>query len=150
MSKVFKSFYENEMTITAHNDHDRFLVCLEVLDNRNARPVNLMFENAKAPAVALAIIEASGITPKRSDSWTVGEPDNLARIAADLQHHIEVRDKHAKEAAEREVLEGEAWELYKARTSGSSFPAFHYLERSTQAEWVAVAITARTMYGGTK
>lgn len=118
--------------------------------NNDGKVAGCDLANADAPALALAILEAAGIVPAHHSDYQNGTPEALEHVAQGLKDEIAIAAAEAKEAADREALEADAWELYKARTNGSTFDRFHDLERGTQAEWIAVAKHARTMHGVTK
>lgn len=151
MSKIFKSAFVKERTVSIKsNDNIGIHIAIAHGDDTS---LSTSLRRSDAPAIALAIIEASGITPAHSDSWTAGEPDNLARIAADLQHHIERRDARTQEAADREALEDEAAQflslIYPSGAAGSVRPFSGY---STDAQNLGIeyALKAREIHGGTK
>lgn len=100
MSKEFKSSGGHRAVVVASSFGD---VHLSIHKNDLIQD-GICVRGEDAPAIALAILEAAGVAPTHKEEWTVGEPDFLEVIAADLQHHIEVRYRVTKEAAERETL----------------------------------------------
>ena len=112
-------------------------------DRYDVKGTQALVDAKDAPALALAILEAT-----HSNAFPLAP--EVARAIAALEEYKQRIQTEAEDAADREKLEGEAWQLYKARTNGSTFDSFHDLERGTQAEWTAVARAARTLHGVTK
>ncbi|MGP9528616.1 hypothetical protein [Glutamicibacter sp. AOP5-A2-18] len=96
-----------------------------------------------APALALAILEAAGVT--ETDSPYMQE------AADNLRAYILIEEKVAAEAKEQAELEAEALELLRAsqciRTDGmyAYVPSFAELSDPSKTKWLAVARKAREM-----
>lgn len=97
----------------------------------------------EAPALALAILEAAGIADIEDASSLVNN------AMGQLAMHVATEAAKAKEAADREALEGEALRLYKV-TVPFTEPSWADLSHNQQQAWTVVAQVAREIHGVTK
>ena len=143
--KEFKSIYpecaKDRLMIEAED---------EALNIRVESPSNrrgLCINTADAPALALAILEESGVTPVFHESCMVGEPEYLENIACSLNNYLIERDRLAAEQAEQKKLEEEALELMNSyleaigKSPVKSFNDDHY----AITRWKTVARKAREL-----
>lgn len=151
MSKTFepKTFdtahHDNKILyVGVLSDNPRLLIKEFDGDNRG-----FAFKPSDAPALALAILEASGVEakPSNDDPGTTG---NLGRIAYQLMIHIEDAENIAAEAEAQAKLEAEALDCWKAFHNAEGSANFDDMQWSdlmpaTQAKWLAVARRAREM-----
>ena len=152
--KEFKSIYpecaKDRLMIEAED---------EALNIRVESPSNrrgLCINTADAPALALAILEESGVTPVFHESCMVGEPEYLENIACSLNNYLIERDRLAAEQAEQKKLEEEALELANTMLElqcyelfpGSEFIPIASWDREQSEiceKWLAVARKAREL-----
>lgn len=143
--KEFKSIYpecaKDRLMIEAED---------EALNIRVESPSNrrgLCINTADAPALALAILEESGVTPVFHESCMVGEPEYLENIACSLNNYLIERDRLAAEQAEQKKLEEEALELmnsYLEAIGKSPQESFNYNHYAI-TRWKTVARKAREL-----
>lgn len=69
------------------------------------------FSPEQAPALALAILEAAGVKPQHHMEMAAYAPETLELVAHLLTLHVADSGRKAKEAADREKLEGRRGEL---------------------------------------
>lgn len=117
--KTFRSQFNKVLEVDTYEDGS-----LSIGLGENEEPPFLAryhFDPAIAPALALAILEAAGIEPRTHCTVTIGAPEQLERITADLAQYIKFRDaaaeREAEEAAALEKLKGMARKLYNADRS---------------------------------
>lgn len=140
MSKTFKS-PTSPVTVTVTPDCRGALI-KAVGDSESLRAISVSAKTA--PAFVLAILEAAG--------WPEEAKTSITRtIMQDLRFVVDCVEKDAKEAADREALEGEAFALYSTKTSRvQAYPTVKDMESGSLEFWVAIAKTARELHGGTK
>lgn len=97
-----------------------------------------------APALCLAILEAAGLVRD------VCSGDD-AEVALDfLYSAVARREREAKETADREKLQSEAWELFTAWNPDTKHGSVSVLPSFLVEEWTRIARKAREIHGGTK
>ena len=131
--KQFKSA-STHRTIKVH-DFNANMFALVMSDKVSS---DFMVSSSDAPALALAILEAAGVAATPFDEGPETEPGHAVWA---LRHHVQEQARATAEAKEREQLETEALELYRA----------HWHDRSDWAQvehkdqWLAVARKAREL-----
>lgn len=76
MSNTYKSFegLSGDRTFSVVKTGNGVLATIKP----EGRPLGATIAVADCPAIALAFLVASGVTPTRTDTYTVGEPDHCA------------------------------------------------------------------------
>ncbi|MFI8412828.1 hypothetical protein ACIGB6_10160 [Paeniglutamicibacter gangotriensis] len=146
MSATFKSSVSNRtIDVTAASTRS---VGLILSDDSS---LDIIIAKADAPALALSILEAAGHRPAAYDPERLSGDDLLAYIAHKLAVHVGDEVKRAKEAADREELEGEALELSNAwRASYDIDPLSSWDQVASPGVFVALARKAREIHGAAK
>ena len=145
MSKTFKS-------VNADAKED-LLVVLGVDEGVNIHtesPVDrrgVSIAPSDAPALALAILEASGHT----DSSKGGIIDKVSNAMFLLKEHVKAEERNTLEAKEKAELKAEALKLYNAWREANDCEALSSFSDGApigaMAEWLAVARKARELGG---
>lgn len=117
MSKTFKSSSGTGRTVEIEPNFGSVNMVIYKCPSRANKYLGINIAITDAPALALAIIEAAGVNPVQHESCSEASPEALEHVAHWLADHIECVAKKAKEAADREALEGLARKLYNADRS---------------------------------
>lgn len=152
MTKTFKSVIHDHLSLqVVRLTHEE--ISVGVLD-RSKLLKGLTVGATDAPAIALAFLEAAGVQARNYDGVTVGTSEDLSQIVMNLKNYIDqeayARVLAAKEAADREALEGDAWELWKAFNPGTVFTSWASLTERHRDDFLRVAHRARELNGGSK
>ena len=153
--KTFRSQFNKVLEVDTYKDGS-----LSIGLGENEEPPFLAryhFDPAIAPALALAILEAAGIVPTAHDGLASTEYDKCLEDAAwEIRRIVKARERiaerAAKEAADREALEGEALALCNAFQDAGGYAradvmtTHHY----DYGKWMDVARKAREIRGATK
>ena len=139
--KEFKSkFFGNTLSVRESPDG-------EYLRVTNPSHGSMGFRIDDAPALALAILEESGVEGNFHPAYDSGTPDHLEQITGELGTYIDRRNEIAAEQAEQEELEAEALELMNSyleaigKSPVKSFNDNHY----AIIRWKTVARKAREL-----
>lgn len=149
MTKEFKSALQasNMSIVVQKGSHERFIV--EVGGGIARSSVAL--DASDAPALALAILEAAGITSADGDfdKQVFGGPAKGAEYAVMwLRHLAEHQTTAAKEAADRAVLWQEASDLYHSVfPDNPTFATPDQMPEHLRDGWVRAALKAREIHG---
>lgn len=102
--------------------------------------------SSDVPALCLAILEAAGVEAKHHSVYENGNRDALEHIAQSLKDEVEISEADAKEAADRAVLEADAWTLYEsAFPDDHPYPNLERFPEHLRDAWIRVALKAREM-----
>lgn len=140
MSKTFKSFLGENGSRRLHVDRRPEGTNLWVSDNSWESDYGITIAPSEAPALALAILEAAGVT--EADSPYMHE------AADNLRAYILIEEKVSAEARERAELEAEALELLNAHREATGNPLAESLDGllyNAKETWLAVARRAREL-----
>lgn len=141
MSKTFKSIApgSNATIVVAATDGN-----VTVYVHQNIGAIDL--SASVAPALALAILEAAGFEADIDDASSLVN-NAMGRLAM----HVATEAAKAKEAADREALEGEALVLANTyrRAAGINLRST-FAQIQDQNAWTELALKARELHGGTK
>lgn len=114
-----------------------------IIVSDNNRPSMAYFTPEQAAPIALAALRAAGHEGASSSSCLMQAYDLI------VQHVKEAAEK-AKEAADREALEGEAFELYKALNPDTVARSVNNLWPAEARDYLQLARRAREIHGATK
>ena len=147
MSKTFKSSYmsdgsqlEIESSIASNSFH--ITHCTAVSEK------SFNFRNSDAPALALAILEASGVEAKSIPSARIGTSEHLSDTAYELSTYVEKQQRATAEAKDKAELEAESLALLNASLAScdlGQIELFDALNPIEQQRWLAVARRARAL-----
>lgn len=108
----------------------------------------IAFDSATAPALALAILEAAGLTVAKDDFKEGSIEDLLIDAALHLKGAIRLQERATAEAEAQAKLEAEALELLNASNEAigiSPHSSTDFIGEIVMRRWLAVARKAREM-----
>ena len=110
--------------------------------------MGITFDPASIPALALAELEAAGLTVAKGDVKQDSFEDFMIDASLHLKAALRLQERITAEAKEQAELESEALELYNARISflgGEALTSFEKLNQDNKDMWLAVARRAREL-----
>lgn len=146
MSKTFKSAVSHREVRIWPTDAG---FAIAVLDDVSNESTSTQLAPTDAPAICLAILEAAGVQAIPFDEGPESEPGHAVWA---LRHHVQASEAKAKEAADREKLEGEALALCSAFQDAGGYAradvmTMHHYD---YGKWMDAARKAREIHGATR
>ena len=146
-SKTFKDAKAELDSIDVATGYDGEPYCY-ITTTEAGNMAQIQLDNSTAPALALAILEAAGLTVAKGDVKQDSFEDLMIDASLHLKCAIRLQERATAEAKEQAELEAEALELFNAareEIAVGTYGAYEQLDNRSRRKWLAVARKAREM-----